>query len=79
MMKQLDNRYKKPTTKQTEARTRNWHIRQLRAFFHLVPPPVPLESRIKIQQLIDEQIVALGAESELQRQMKRDRELIDEV
>ena len=66
------------TKLQVEARTRNWHIMQLRAFFHLVPPPVPLETRIKIQQLIDEQIVALGAESELERQMKRDRELMDE-
>jgi hypothetical protein len=67
----------KPTKKQTLARTHNWHIKQLRAFFHIIPPPVSPAVRNTIRQLIDEEIIRLGAESEILREEKRKHEYED--
>ncbi len=66
---------KKPTNKQAIAWKRNWHIRQLRAFFHLVPPPVSPVVKKQIQQLVDSEIMRLGAESEILREESRGRDL----
>lgn len=66
---------KPPTTKQQEARTRNWHIRQLRAFYHLCPPPVLPSVRKKIQKLVDGELKRLRAESETERVENRLQEL----
>ena len=63
-----------PTEKQIQSRTRSWHIRQLRAFFHMIPSPVSSEAVNKIQEIIDSEIVRLGAESEIVREHKRRRE-----
>lgn len=62
-------------TKQDLARERNWKIKQLRAYFHLVPPPVSPHIRQRIQKLINAEIVKLGAESELLREKKRKERL----
>lgn len=70
---------KTPTQKQRDAWNRNWHIRQLRAFFHSIPPPVPPDVRIRIQRLIDDCLVRqLGAESEIERERERERKMAEE-
>lgn len=71
------NNYKPPTEKQRAARTRNWHVKQLRAYYHLCPPPVTSWTRLKIQRLIDEELKRLGAESETKRSEQKMRELIE--
>lgn len=61
--------YKPSSTKQNRARERNWYIRKLRAYFHLCPI---FEGRGKqIQALIDEELISIGAESEIERTKKR--------
>ncbi len=69
-------KYKALTDKQAAAQTRNWRIRRLRAYFHLCP--LFGEARAKIQELIDFEIISLGAESEILREAKRLKELFDE-
>jgi hypothetical protein len=59
------------TEKQTIAWRRNWAIRQLRAFYHLIPPAISVGNRAQIQKIIDREILSLGAESEVLRQRKR--------
>ncbi len=66
---------KKPTKKQEAAWKRNWHVRQLRAFFHLVPPPVSPVVRKQIKELVDGELLRLGAESEILREEERARDL----
>lgn len=62
---------KSPTEKQIKARSRNWHIKQLRAFYYLIPPPVSKRSRLKIQSIVDHELEFLGAESETKRSEER--------
>ena len=68
----------KPTETQRKARTRNWHLKQLRAYFHLCPPPVSPSARKTIRQIIDGEILRLGGESEIKRQeeLRKDLEVI---
>ena len=61
--------------RQTVAWRRNWAIRQLRAFFHLVPPAVSEEARWHIQAIVDSEIMRFGAESEITRERKRQQAL----
>lgn len=44
------------TEKQIKARTRNWQIRQLRAYYHLMPPCVRPEARKRIHEIIDKEL-----------------------
>jgi hypothetical protein len=63
-----DRNGKKPTAKQVQARQRNWHLKQLRAFFHLIPPAVPYDTKVQLRYIIDCEITRLGGESEIKRQ-----------
>lgn len=61
---------KPPSKKQDEARSRNWYIRKLRAYFHLCPIREGDRGK-QIQSLIDQELISIGAESEIVRTKKR--------
>lgn len=68
---------KPPTQSQNEARSRNWEIRKLRAYFHLCP--IRSKRGKQIQALIDKELVRLGAESEIEREKQRYRQMMAEA
>jgi hypothetical protein len=66
-------KYKKPSDKQRKAWARNWYICRLRACFHNCP--LQGSARDEFQKLVDAEIVRQGAESEIEREAKRKKEL----
>lgn len=62
---------KLPTERQKAACTRNWKLRQLRAYFHLCPCHMTPLAKESIQQLVDDEIIRLGGESEIKRVEER--------
>lgn len=68
---------KQPTEKQIKARTRNWRVKQLRAYYHLIPPGVSKEGRKKLQAIIDEELEKLEAEPETKRRARLWEEFIN--
>lgn len=74
-----DRNGREPTENQLKARERNWNIRQLRAFYHMVPPCVSHETRRVIQTLIDSELRILKAESETEREDERFQRMMEET
>lgn len=62
--------YRASSAKQDAARSRNWYIKKLRAYFHLCPIREGERGK-QIQKLIDAEIVSMGAESEVKRHEAR--------
>lgn len=58
---------KQPTEAQRAARTRNWAIRKLRAYYHLCPAEMGNDRARQIKDLVDQALVAMGAEAETPR------------
>lgn len=55
------------TTRQQEARKRNWTILRLRGLYHQVPFDIPTECYRAIRSNIDDALTKLGAEPEAER------------
>lgn len=68
----------KSTNKQEKARTRNWHIRCLRAYYHNCSVQ-DHDTKLAVKALIDKELERLGAESETARVVKREEELMKEL
>lgn len=64
----------RPTPAQQTARDRNWRIFRLRALFYQVTLLSP-DRRREAQHLIDEELMATGAEPESIRRRRLDQEL----
>lgn len=69
-----------PTEKQVQARERNWNIRKLRAFYHLIPQHlIGQQDAEKIEKIIDKHLKKMKAEPESVRVKRRYEEMMDEA
>lgn len=66
---------KKPSPAQQAAMSRNWRIRCMRAFYHLIPSVFTDEEKDTIKKIVDTALARMGAESESVRVDKIMKEL----